>query len=100
MFPNFFNLSVKTYDLELIEQGTCAARRCPTQGGRAQPHIPASAAPISWRTRATLRRSASQDSTDQRVFAEKHCGGARCRTILELFLKLLRKNLSVLWEVA
>src|SRR5205807_4315184 len=27
--------------------GTCAVRRCPTQGGRAQPHIPASAALVS-----------------------------------------------------
>src|SRR5690349_17579402 len=44
-----------------MEQGTCSAPRCPTQGGRAQPHIPASAAPVSWRNRATPGRSASQD---------------------------------------
>src|SRR6266852_7084245 len=38
--------------------GTCVPSWCPTQGGRAQPHIPASAAPVSWRSRATPRKSA------------------------------------------
>src|SRR5260370_16751206 len=27
-------------------KGTCRPARCPTQGGRAQPHIPASPAPV------------------------------------------------------
>src|SRR5579864_2877305 len=59
--PEVLYLALKTYDLQRIEQGTCIALRCPTQGGRAQPHIPASAAPVSWRIRATPRRLASQD---------------------------------------
>jgi len=33
----------------VLPVGTCPGRRCPTQGGRAQPHIPASAAPVSCR---------------------------------------------------
>src|SRR5260370_36630126 len=41
--------------------GTCHNPWCPTQGGRAQPHIPASAAPVSWRSRATPRKSAPQN---------------------------------------
>src|SRR5258708_22841640 len=41
--------------------GTCHNPWCPTQGGRAQPHIPASAAPLSWRSRATPRKSAPQN---------------------------------------
>jgi|SRR5205814_9782496 len=59
--PDFLCLALKTYDLPRIAQGTCSAPRCPNWGGRAQPHIPASAAPVSWRIRATPRRSASQD---------------------------------------
>src|SRR5437867_695813 len=49
--------------------GTCAAPRCPTQGGSAQPHIPASAALASWRTRATPRRLAPQISADSAMCA-------------------------------
>ena len=41
--------------------GTCTGARCPTKGGRAQPHIPASAASVSWRSRATPRKSAPQN---------------------------------------
>jgi hypothetical protein len=37
--------------------GTCLAARCPTLPRAAEPHIPASAAPVSWRTRATPRET-------------------------------------------
>jgi len=103
----FFYLNLKT--LRLTTQkllGTCAPARCPNWGGRAQPHIPASAAPVSWRTRATPRRSASQDFCGPPMFPErvgkssrKNCGGARCRTILKKFQKQIRRKPWVLLEV-